>query len=126
MVVYISGKISGREKEEYMKQFADAEKKLTEQGYTVINPARVNAEMPESTSYQVYMNMSKTMLEASDIIYMLKGWNLSNGANTELQWALDRGMMIMFEEPEYIKKTIGLMNAAEQNYCKCAYKIGGK
>ena len=126
MVVYISGKISGRKKEEYMKQFADAEKKLTEQGYTVINPARVNAEMPESTSYQVYMNMSKTMLEASDIIYMLKGWNLSNGANTELQWALDRGMMIMFEEPEYIKKTIGLMNAAEQNYCKCAYKIGGK
>ena len=126
MIIYISGKISGRPKEEYMKQFADAEKKLTEQGYTVINPAKVNAEMPESTSYQVYMNMSKTMLEASNIIYMLKGWNLSNGANTELQWALDRGMMIMFEEPEYIKKTIGLMNAAEQNYCKCAYKIGGK
>ena len=126
MIIYISGKISNRPKEEYMKQFADAEKKLTEQGYTVINPAKVNAEMPESTSYQVYMNMSKTMLEASDIIYMLKGWNLSNGANTELQWALDRGMMIMFEEPEYIKKTIGLMNAAEQNYCKCAYKIGGK
>lgn len=123
MIIYISGKISGREKEEYMKQFADAEKKLTEQGYTVINPARVNAEMPKSTSYQVYMNMSKTMLEASDIIYMLSGWELSGGANLEFQWALNRGMMFMFEDVEYIKRSMLLMNAAEQNSSKYAYSL---
>ena len=124
MIIYISGKISGRPKEEYMKQFADAEKKLTEQGYTVINPARVNAEMPESTSYNGYMSMSKTMLEQADCIYLMSGWELSNGANLEFQWALNKGMMIMFEDAKYIKKVIGLMNAAEQNFCKCAYSIG--
>lgn len=125
MVVYISGKISGREKEEYMKQFADAEKKLTEKGYTVINPARVNAEMPESTSYNGYMSMSKTMLEQADCIFLMDGWQLSNGATLEMQWALNKGMMFMFEDTSYVRDTFLLANKAQMDNMY-AYSIGGK
>lgn len=125
MIIYISGKISGRPKEEYMKQFADAEKKLTEQGYTVINPARVNAEMPESTSYDGYMSMSKTMLEQADCIFLMDGWQLSNGATLEMQWALNKGMMFMFEDTSYVRDTFLLANKAQLDNMY-AYSIGGK
>ncbi len=45
--VYISGQISGLEKSDYMKRFADAEKVLSERGYIVVNPAKVLAKLPE-------------------------------------------------------------------------------
>ena len=52
MKIYISGQISNLEKSDYMERFAKAEKKLTEQGYSVVNPAKVNAQLPEDTSYE--------------------------------------------------------------------------
>lgn len=122
--VYVSGQISGTN--DYMERFSAAEKKLTEQGYSVINPAKVNAQMPEDTSYDGYMEMSETMLKQADVIYMLKGWELSNGANTEFAWALKWGKMIMFEEPGYIAEAFEVINAAERSKNKYAYKIGNK
>ena len=52
MKIYISGAITGTD--DYMERFAKAEKELTEQGYSVINPAKVNAQLPEDTSYEEY------------------------------------------------------------------------
>ena len=71
MKIYISGAISGTD--DYMERFAKAEKELTEQGYSVVNPAKVNAQLPEDTSYEEYMEMSFCMLDMCDGIYMLKG-----------------------------------------------------
>lgn len=122
--VYVSGQITGTD--DFMDRFSAAEKKLTEQGYSVINPAKVNAQMPEDTSYDGYMEMSQTMLKQADVIYMLKGWELSNGANTEFAWALEWGKMIMFEEPRYIAEAFEVINAAERSKNKYAYKIGNK
>ncbi len=39
-LIYISGKVSGTD--DYMERFAKAEKKLTEQGFSVINPAKMD------------------------------------------------------------------------------------
>ena len=50
MKIYISGAITGID--DYMERFAKAEKKLTEQGYSVVNPAKVNAQLPEDTTYE--------------------------------------------------------------------------
>ena len=47
--IYISGPISGTK--DYMERFSSAEKKLAEEGYAVLNPAKVNAQMPEGTTY---------------------------------------------------------------------------
>lgn len=50
----------------------------------MVNPAKVNAQLPEDTDYEDYMKMSFCMLDMCDAIYMLLGWNKSCGANREL------------------------------------------
>ena len=42
--IYISGAVTGTE--DYMERFEAAEKKLTEAGYSVINPAKINSFLP--------------------------------------------------------------------------------
>ena len=93
--VYISGPITGTD--DYMERFAKAEKELTEKCYSVVNPAKVNAQLPEDTGYEEYMKMSFCMLEMCDSICMLKGWEKSCGANREYGYALAKDMIIIFE-----------------------------
>lgn len=101
--VYISGPISGLEKQDYMKRFADAEKILSERGYIVVNPAKVLARLPEGTAYEEYMKMSLVMLDMCDSIYMLNGWQKSTGAHLELQYAMSMGKKIMYQEDELFR-----------------------
>lgn len=95
MKIYISGAITGTD--DYMERFAKAEKELTEHGYSVINPAKVNAQLPEDTNYEDYMKMSFCMLDMCEAIYMLQGWNESCGANRELGYAMAKDKVIMYE-----------------------------
>lgn len=97
MKIYISGQISNLEKSDYMERFAKAEKELTEQGYSVVNPAKVNAQLPEDTTYEEYMKMSFCMLDMCERIYMLNGWSKSCGANREYGYAMANGKTIIFE-----------------------------
>lgn len=96
MKIYISGAITGTD--DYMERFAKAEKELTEQGYSVVNPAKVNAQLPKDTDYEDYMKMSFCMLDMCEAIYMMHGWNKSCGANRELGYAMAKGMIIMYEK----------------------------
>ena len=86
MKIYISGAITGTD--DYMERFAKAEKELTEQGYSVINPAKVNAQLPEDTSYEEYMKMS---------FCMLKDWEKSCGANREYGYATAKKKTVFYE-----------------------------
>ena len=95
MKIYISGAISGTT--DFMERFEKAEKELTEQGYSVVNPARVNAQLPEDTTYEEYMKMCFCMLDMCIAIYMLRGWEKSCGANREYGYALANDMIIMYE-----------------------------
>ena len=95
MKIYISGAITGID--DYMERFAKAEKELTERGYSVVNPAKVNAQLPEDTGYEEYMKMSFCMLDMCEAIYMLKCWKKSCGANREYGYALANDMIIMYE-----------------------------
>ena len=95
MKIYISGAITGTD--DYMERFAKAEIELTEQGYSVVNPAKVNAQLPEDTGYEEYMKMSFCMLDMCDNICMLKGWEKSCGSNRELGYAMAKNMIIMHE-----------------------------
>ena len=93
MRVYISGAITGTD--DYMERFAKAENELTEKGYSVVNPAKVNAQLPEDTTYEEYMKMSFCMLDMCDGIYLLKGWEKSCGSNRELGYAMAKGKIIL-------------------------------
>ena len=95
MKIYISGAISGTD--DYMERFAKAEKELTDKGYSVVNPAKVNAQLPENTSNEEYMKMSFCMLDMCDGIYMLKGWKKSWGANREYGYAMAKEKTIFIE-----------------------------
>lgn len=96
MRIYISGAITGTD--DYMERFANAEKELTEQGYSVVNPAKVNAQLPSDTDYEDYMKMSFCMLSMCDAIYMLNGWQKSFGANRELGYAMGKRMTVLSEQ----------------------------
>lgn len=98
--IYISGKISGLPREEYLAKFDLAEKRLLSEGYEVINPARTNDTLPKSTSYQQYMDMSMLMLSMCDGIYMLDGWRDSPGATREYEWAEEHKLKIRYQYDE--------------------------
>lgn len=95
MKVYISGAITGTD--DYMERFARAEAVLTGIGNSVINPAKVNAQLPKDTTYEEYMKMSLFMLDMCDTIYMLNGWEKSCGANREYGYAMAKDKIIVFE-----------------------------
>ena len=95
MKIYISGTITGTD--DYMERFAKAEKELTEKGYSVVNTAKVNAQLPEDTTYEEYMKMSFCMLDMCEAIFMLQGWSKSCGANREYWYAMEKRKTIMYE-----------------------------
>ena len=95
MKIYISGAISNTD--DFMERFAKAEKELTAKGYSVVNPAKVNAQLPEDTTYEEYMMMCFCMLNICDGICMLKGFEKSCGANRKLGYAMANDMIIMYE-----------------------------
>lgn len=85
MKVYISGPITGTN--DYIERFEKAQEVLEKRGHTVINPALVNSNLPEDTTYDEYMKMSFCMLDMCDAIYLLKGYENSRGASKELKRA---------------------------------------
>lgn len=95
MRIYISGPITGTT--DYMERFAAAEDYLMKEGYVCINPAKVNAGLPSDTTHEEYMKTSICMLHMCDAIYMLEGWQQSEGCAEELSAAIRREMMIVFE-----------------------------
>ena len=94
-MIYISGKISGTD--DYMERFTKAEKELTEHGFSVINPAKMDGVLPKCCSHEDFMKIDLALLEMCERIYMLKGWEKSCGANREYGYALASDMTIMFE-----------------------------
>ena len=92
MKLYLSGAITGTD--DYMDRFSMAEKSL-EAEHTIINPAKVNAQLPGDTNYEDYMKMSFCMLDMCDGIYLLKGWEKSCGSNRELGYAMAKGKIIL-------------------------------
>lgn len=94
--IYISGAITGTA--DYIDRFGAAQKKLKEQGYSVINPAAVCSAMPGDTGYEEYMKLGFCLLDMCDCIYMLNGWSKSCGANREYGYALAKDKIIIFEE----------------------------
>ena len=95
MKIYISGAITGTD--DYMERFAKAEKELTEQGYSVVNPANVNAQLPEDTTYKEYMKMCFCMLDRCEAIFMIQGWSKSCGSNREYWYAMGNCKTIICE-----------------------------
>ena len=94
-IVYLSGKIAGNAN--YKMDFARAEEFLKKMGYIVINPANLD-EISKDLSYVQYLNICYKLLDISDIIFMVSGWQSSKGANAELTYAKSLGKKTMYQD----------------------------
>lgn len=85
--VYLSGAISGRNRKEYLTQFADAEKHLRQLGYEVCNPTKALPSrflwIYKLLGYKLTLIYDLWLLSRCDKICMLSGWVCSKGAFLE-------------------------------------------
>ena len=77
MIVCLSGPITGVA--DYRQRFDMEARKLTDQGYTVLNPAI----LPEGMSKAAYMRICMAMIESADVVAFMPGWQNSAGARIE-------------------------------------------
>lgn len=82
-----------------MERFAAAEDVLQRAGYTVLNPARISAELPkDETTWNEYMAVALALLATADAAYFLKGWQKSRGAVLECKVACGMDKKILWED----------------------------
>lgn len=94
MKVYIAGKITGNPN--YKAEFAEAEKKLKEKGYIVLNPA----VLPEGFEDTEYHHINRAMIDVCDAVYFLPSWIDSKGAHMEMGYTIGKGKIIMYGDQE--------------------------
>lgn len=78
--LYIAGKITGDPN--YKARFEAAAEDYKKKGYIVLNPSW----MPEGLQPADYMRMCFAMIDTADVVAFLPGYELSPGAQLELQY----------------------------------------
>lgn len=91
--VYISGKITGLSEKVYKNNFNSAESYLSGLGYDVINP--VSYTPIENGTWEDYMKRDLKLLLGCDYIYLLEGWQDSDGASLEYTVAKTLGIKVL-------------------------------
>ena len=128
MRVYCSGPMTGHP-DLNRPAFDAAEKRLTAQGYYVINPVNISCTFgtPEelAEAFEIFYainekdnyvlkeeldgraSLARAVMDADlaavrscDAIFLLKGWEQSRGAKKELAMALSHGLTVMQEGEE--------------------------
>lgn len=86
--VYISGAITGLQREQYIELFTVAEQELRKRGYyKIVNPIRVWAcrwpWLYRIFGYRLTLLYDLWLLMHCHVIYKIPGWQSSHGANIE-------------------------------------------
>lgn len=99
MRIYLSGKITGREKEDYTRQFARAESFYKAGGFDVVNPVTIGEVILKNNpkaKWEDFMQKDLEALKTCTHIALLEGWEESKGAKMEKAEAEKMGLEIMY------------------------------
>ena len=99
MRIYLSGKITGLDKEVYSRQFERAETFYKTGGFDVVNPVKIGEEVLKinpKAEWQDFMIRDLEALRTCTHIALLEGWEDSKGAKMEKAEAEKMGLEIMY------------------------------
>ena len=101
--IYIAGPMRGKENNNETA-FFNAEKRLNRRGFTVLNPLTIGRSIAsdeviasDADLLKTVMRFERTLIRYCDAIYMLEGWQDSQGAKAELVTAIGFDCMIFLE-----------------------------
>lgn len=86
MRIYLAGPISGVSPKACKRLFNEAERRLKQNGHTVVNPVRLDAERGPLPEWSDYMKRDIPLLVKCHGIRLLDGWEASPGA--QLEWLI--------------------------------------
>lgn len=93
--VYISGPITGYDLKERKLAFLKIQHMLEYLDYQAVNP--FDNGVLESANWHMHMHADLRMLLDCDAVYMMPGWEMSNGCKLELNVATSCGIPVMIE-----------------------------
>lgn len=93
MKIYIAGPMTGLPRFN-RPAFNHAALELSFEGHTILNPA----SLPDGLSQAEYMDICLAMLRCADGVYLLKGWENSDGAIVERALAKKLGLEIIAQK----------------------------
>ena len=99
MRIYLSGKITGLDKEVYSRQFERAETFYKTSGFDVVNPVKIGEEVLKinpNAKWADFMQEDLKALRTCTHIVLLEGWEESKGAKMEKAEAEKLGLEIMY------------------------------
>lgn len=100
-VVFIAGPMTGYHNFN-RDEFNTEARYMEERGFTVLNPAI----LPDGLLHSHYLFITLSMLETADAIFMLDGWEESDGAQREFKRARELGLMFMYQSWANAKRSI--------------------
>lgn len=100
--IYIAGPMAGLPNDNF-PAFFSAEKRLENEGWLPINPARFNYVFGSEISGKILdavCESERAAIPHLDAIYLLKGWEKSKGTKRELLVALQHDLEVIVEGAE--------------------------
>jgi len=79
MKIYIAGPITGIFN--YKEKFKEAEQEISSMGHIVLNPSFLPDGLKD------YMPICKAMIDQSDAVYFMHGWEKSKGSTEEYRYS---------------------------------------
>ncbi len=110
--IYLSGSITGRPIEQARAAFQAAETRLQAEGWETINPLKNG--LPATAPWTAHMAVDILSLLGCSAIYMLQGWDASEGATLEINVAKLTGKSVFYEvdqEDEFFNITTAIRAA---------------
>lgn len=92
MTIYIAGPMTGMPGYN-LDAFNAKEAELIAEGWKVLNPAKIGL-LPD---YDMYWPINRAMLDGSDAIYLMAGWEDSVGARKEYYYARGKRLAMCIE-----------------------------